>query len=132
MNALKTIAAGTPVATITFPFLPSWNVIVATARGNRYAAASETTTWRTLGKVAANKLVRPLPNQCALVVRSWRKNHQRYDIHNLSTKAVLDGFTDAKIWEDDDVRHVPVVIFSHEGVDKNNPRVEIEIYDLEK
>jgi Holliday junction resolvase RusA-like endonuclease len=134
MKALEIIAAGTPVAIFEFASLPSWNQSIAKARGNRFAAAKDTKAWRDEGYGAAMACRKFIPSpidRCAIVVRVWRKSISTYDVHNICVKAVLDGFTDANVWQDDSYQHVPLVIFSHEGIDPVKPRVEIEIYKLE-
>lgn len=52
------------------------------------------------------------------IVRVWKPDNTRNDIHNLYLKAVLDGFKAARLFKDDDVKCIPKVYLSYEGVDK--------------
>lgn len=53
----------------------------------------------------------------------------RHDADNYNGKFVNDGITESKLWVDDDFSHISTII---EGkYDKNNPRTEILIEELE-
>jgi Holliday junction resolvase RusA-like endonuclease len=127
---------GLPLATFTFPHLPSWNESISKARGNKFKAAKDTANWRLEGCVAAKNwlkgksLARPFFKQpVAIVARVWRKDKRRYDVHNICLKAVLDGFSDANLWQDDSSDYVPILMMMHMGINKLRPRVEISIYE---
>lgn len=128
---------GSPLATFTFPHLPSWNKSIDKARGNRFSAAKDTSGLRLEGFVAAKNWLkgkspaRPFFTQpVAVVARVWRKDKRRYDVHNISLKATLDGFSDAKLWQDDSSDYVPILVMQNMGIDKLNARVEISIYEI--
>lgn len=51
---------------------------------------------------------------------------RKYDLSN-KTESVMDTLVDAGILEDDNYNVVPELILKHGGLDKENPRCEIEI-----
>lgn len=139
MTTLKIL--GQPVLVLTFPFLPSWNTAIGKARAHWSKGKAHTDDLKdeghTVCRSSLNKLFpgwrRPFfkPDERVLVVcKIWRRDDTTYDVHNLYTKALFDGFTSAGLWADDDWSSVPVVVYMFAGVDPQNPRVEIELHQL--
>lgn len=58
------------------------------------------------------------------------QDSRRRDPDNYSGKLILDGLTKAGVIADDDFDHIELVI-KKGGVDKKNPRTEIEIKEVE-
>jgi hypothetical protein len=52
-----------------------------------------------------------------VILRYWRPDNRRYDNFNPFVKPIVDGFTDAGIWPDDDNKIVREFTVSFEGVD---------------
>jgi Holliday junction resolvase RusA-like endonuclease len=70
----------------------------------------------------------PLKSGIWLNVKVYRRNNIRRDVHNLYIKPILDGFVQGGLLADDNEKVVPKVTLEYCGVDRNNPRVEFEIY----
>lgn len=93
--------------------------------------AKATASYRRTAHVEALRAMEHLPRPPMLATASVRVSfffavERRRDRDNFSAmlKAACDGFTDAGVWIDDSgVTHLPVVF----GMDKENPRVEIEV-----
>lgn len=82
--------------------------------------------------VAAMEAGRPRFRRAQILLRLFYRTNRRRDLDNAiggPAKVILDGLKDAGVIEDDNVRAVrlmPPVI----DVDRNNPRVEIELTEL--
>lgn len=70
--------------------------------------------------------------RCAIIVRVWRKDARTYDVPNIYIKPLLDGFTQAGLWRDDDSSILRRCLYQYEGIDKKNPRFEVLILELEE
>lgn len=64
--------------------------------------------------------------ECTIRIVMWEPNWQRRDLDN-QTSAILDALVGAKVIEDDHFVCVKGVCTEFGGVDKDNPRAEIEI-----
>jgi crossover junction endodeoxyribonuclease RusA len=131
---------GTPIATFTFIGLPSVN----THYGLHFRPkAVRTAEWRYEAREKALALIQnrgweegPLIKHRALVVVNVYPPYEEIsDTHNVYVKALLDGFTDAGIWVDDEWAWVPLVLFAFGGLG-TGPKTErmtlIEIYELKE
>lgn len=56
----------------------------------------------------------------------WRSTKRRFDLDN-GAGGVLDALVEAGIIEDDSFNHIDTLHLLYGGVDKENPRVDIEI-----
>jgi hypothetical protein len=116
----------TQALVITLPELPSLNDVYKKMWGNKYGAGRDTQNLVWVGKIAA---LQAMPSdwqpfeQTKLTFIVYRENLAKYDIHNLSIKAVIDGFVKAGLIVDDSFKYVPEVAIKFGGVDKDNPRV---------
>ncbi|HEX9986918.1 MAG TPA: hypothetical protein VGE45_00355 [Chloroflexia bacterium] len=122
---------GTPVVVIDFPRLPSVNDMIKVA-ANTHARNRFEQNWRNEGKMVALNWVNKhnyVFAHALIVVRVTRENKIRRDIHNLYCKPILDGFTDAGLWLDDNEQTIPQVLLIYDGV--GEPRVSFEIYELD-
>lgn len=136
--------AGSPVATFTFYGLPSVNT-----HYNKHfrPRGIETNEWRLEAReeakwwLWANNIdvsVEPLVSRALVVVKVWVPHTGIMDIHNEWIKAILDGFSDAGIWADDEWAFVPCVMNLWAGIGEFGPRqlrfkkTEIEIHELNR
>jgi len=78
----------------------------------------------------------PVYFNCAKVTMTYyHGNKRRVDKSNplsVIEKFMCDALTDIGYWEDDDSMHVPITVFKWGGVDKDNPRCEVEINEIVK
>jgi hypothetical protein len=72
------------------------------------------------------KLVGPVH----LHYRYYAASARRVDVSNpcsIIDKFCCDALTDAGVWDDDDVKTVVSVTYEYAGIDRANPRCELEI-----
>ena len=70
---------------------------------------------------------------CEVRVIVYAPTKRKYDPPNWSptTKALLDGLTDAEIWTDDNINIIKRVSFEHGGLSGNkNYRIELNIHEV--
>jgi hypothetical protein len=129
------------IGTIVIPgHVPSINDYIHAMQKHRLQGARFEQEWKVVGFLAAKQWLSDWYNEHPLddwyeirsgvwvVIKVYRNNNIRRDVHNLFAKPILDGFTDAGMWADDNEKVIPKVTFEYCGVDRNNPRVEFEIY----
>lgn len=92
-----------------------------------------TDTWAEEIAVAAKEAGKPQFKRAEVRLRLYYRTHRRRDADNAiggPAKVILDGLRDAGVIPDDDTNTIrllePVI-----GVDKANPRVEIELRELD-
>ena len=77
---------------------------------------------------------RPIPkhpiNKAVVQITYYFPTRIRHDPDNYSGKMILDGLTAARIIVDDSFDHIS--LFLRANVDKNNPRTEIEITEVDE
>lgn len=64
----------------------------------------------------------------------FAKTKRRIDKSNplsIIEKFACDALTDFGVWKDDDVTHNPVTVYVFGGYDKNNPRAELVVEELD-
>lgn len=64
-----------------------------------------------------------------VAIRVWNKDRRRRDLDNQAT-AILDALTNAQVIPDDSVDFLPYLSVEYKGIDKENPRAEVEITEL--
>jgi hypothetical protein len=129
------------IGTIVVPgHVPSINNCMDAFRKHYHAGADFEREWKQVGFLAAKQWLiewcneNPLGDWYQLEARVWlnikvyRNNNIRRDVHNLYAKPILDGFTQAGLWVDDNEKVIPKVTLEYCGVDRVNPRVEFELY----
>jgi hypothetical protein len=141
------IIKGGPIAVFEFDYIPSWNEAIDAARGRGWKRGrGHTKKWRRIGEKLAQDwqswamLEVPrqfLVNRALVIVKSFRPTDNLFDVHNVYTKAVFDGFSDANIWRDDNYRHVPWVLYGFMPQDEIEMAImgkafTIEIYTLDR
>jgi hypothetical protein len=130
---------GQAKAVFVFDFVPSWNEVIDKARTHWAVGHTMTKRWRAEGYTLAVEFMRAffpqaqyLIDECALiVVKVYRPDENLYDVHNVCIKAIGDGFTEGRIWRDDEWASVPLCLFAWADYDGQGVRTEIEIHELE-
>lgn len=117
---------------VTIPLTPKARLLTSNQRMHWAKKAELTKLWRILGKHYALDLPKHI-DRAQVDAYVYKPNKRRYDPANLypTFKALVDGFTDAGVWEDDDAAHVDGPLMHHGGVDKENPRFEIHIKEIQ-
>lgn len=99
--------------------LPIPNVAVLNANRpiNFRVKAFKVNALRTLAYEMATKLNFPEYKRCSVKVVVFPPSKRRVDPPNFypSVKPIIDGMTDANVWEDDDWKHVEAMTFVHGG-----------------
>lgn len=144
------IIQGKPLASFEFEHLPSWNDAIAAARGRggHWSGSKHTKKWRAIGHQMASEFLasawtqvlgRPvlIEQRAMVVVKVFRPTDRTYDVHNVYTKAVFDGFSDAGIWRDDSWKWLPWVVYGYVEQDELDmmfvgKAFVIEVYELER
>ena len=86
--------------------------------------------WRAEVVVAAIEAGRPRFNQASIRLRLYYDRFPLPDLDNAlaaASKLVLDGLVRAGVLPDDDARHVRGLELAELAVDRDNPRVEVEV-----
>ncbi len=68
-------------------------------------------------------------DRCAVVVKHYLPTKTKFDLDGVFVKASFDALSDWKFWEDDNYTIVEP-IFITGGYDKDNPRSELVIYEI--
>jgi Holliday junction resolvase RusA-like endonuclease len=135
---------GVPLVSFKFDYIPSQNEHERAERvGSRRDKRWHTNMWRGLGEKIALEMYKahrhlPLPlirKRALVVIKVYRATEGKYDIHNPYVKALLDGFSDAGIWPDDEWAYVPIVTFMWAYMPKDDPegqRFVIEVHELDR
>jgi len=107
---------------------------------NNYTQASKNTSYRNSLKKKYAEIIRPvikhlepIKEPVKIIYTIYRHNKTKFDIGNVG--AIVDKFTcdvlvDCGILEDDNYDYVKAVEYVWGGVDKDNPRADIEIIEL--
>lgn len=117
---------------------PSLNEYISLERSNRYAAAkakryeTERAAWH--AKEAAKGFGAKLPFTDKVVVDfRWFEPDNRRDVDNIvfAKKFILDGLVIAGVLKDDSRKWVAGVR-DHVSTDRESPRVEVQIFEMEE
>lgn len=111
---------------IVLPFPPSVNRLWRQFKGRTIVSKVGRDYRR---EVLANVLMvtqglQPNDGDLSVKVRAYMPDARRRDLDNL-LKASLDGLTHARIWHDDS--QIKQLAIEHCGIDRDNPRLEIEV-----
>jgi hypothetical protein len=131
---------GTPVGSFEFTGLPSVNTHYGKHFRPRGIATAE---WRYEAKYKGIEAMgwdtaTLIKRRALVVVRVYPPFEEISDIHNVYIKGILDGFTDAGIWVDDEWAWLPLVWYMWAGIGTHTPgriktrRTVIDVYELEK
>ena len=110
--------------------LPGLNEMIEAAKSHYGAYAKMKQTYTDMVAWLAKKL--PRFEKVALVITWYEPDHRR-DPDNIMAgqKFILDGLVAAGTIPNDSQRHIKGIVHRFR-VDKENPRVEVEIVDIEK
>ncbi|NJN99527.1 MAG: hypothetical protein HC875_38225 [Anaerolineales bacterium] len=70
-------------------------------------------------------------NICKITMYFWFPDNLRSDLTNKS-ESIMDMLVKAKVISDDNWKTIPSICLKAEGVDKENPRVEVKFYNVER
>lgn len=76
----------------------------------------------------------PVLNKVGLIYKVYMPTRRAYDVSNICTvhsKFFLDAFVEASKIQDDNYNFIPIEVNMFGGLDKENPRVDILIFDLD-
>lgn len=96
----------------------------------------ESNQLKKLFKITILKEVRKLKRingKCTIHYKFFYPTARKFDLDNvgsITSKFTNDVLTEVGIIEDDNYEYVTEIIFSFGGVDKENPRAEVEIKEL--
>lgn len=79
-------------------------------------------------RLQRNGFVAPKP--CSVTIFIWRPDNVRRDLDNAATSC-MDGLVKGGILDDDDFSHVGSICVADMGIDKSDPRAEIEIEECD-
>lgn len=99
-------------------------------RENTWAYRQEKTRWTRLVwyRAMEQKKGTPTPHFARVKITYYFRDKRRHDPDNYAGKFLLDGLTKAKVIMDDDFAHIELLTAG--GVDKEHPRTEIEITEV--
>jgi len=135
------ILSGKPVVSFEFEDLPSVNThynkhfrprAIATAEW-RYEAKDKAQEW-----LAWHDDLPYFKQRVMVIVKVYPPYEEISDIHNIHIKPLLDGFTEAELWKDDEWAFVPITMFVWGGITEHAPRERkirrtvIDIHRLDK
>jgi Holliday junction resolvase RusA-like endonuclease len=110
--------------------LPGLNEIIDAAKSHFGEYASMKETYTNMVGWLAKKL--PTYEKVALII-TWYEPDRRRDPDNIMAgqKFILDGMVQAGTIPNDSQKHIKGILHRFD-VDKKNPRIEVEIADVEK
>jgi crossover junction endodeoxyribonuclease RusA len=111
---------------ITAPFPPSINTVYTVHR-NRKIMSAKGRDYKYEVSQLLGKDREPYKGPISCTYRFYRGDRRKYDVSNY-VKVIEDCITDANYWVDDS-QVVEMHIFKCE-IDRENPRVEIEVVEL--
>ena len=82
-----------------------------------------------------DKITYPYTNKIVTLYKVYQGSNRRFDIGNvccIHQKFFEDALVELGKLPDDNSEYIPMVIYMDGEVDKDNPRVEIELIDLTK
>lgn len=77
----------------------------------------------------------PKLNKIRLRYTLFKNDNRKCDVNNICTvadKFFCDALVEAGKLEDDNYDYLPLSVFRWGGIDKDNPRIEVEIKDISK
>ncbi len=104
--------------------IPSKKNSRITTRTGRSFPSKEYTAWH---KNASIQLIgqEKIPTGSYLVLKFYMPDNRKCDLTN-KAESIMDCLVDNHLLEDDSWQIIPNLTLSFQGVDKNNPRCEIE------
>lgn len=111
---------------ITAPFPPSINTVYTVHRNRKIMSAKGRDYKYAVSEILGKDRV-PYKGPISCTYRFYRGDARKYDVSNY-VKVIEDCITDANYWGDDS-QVVEMHIFKMD-IDRDNPRVEVEITEL--
>ena len=77
---------------------------------------------------------KPKYKRVAIVYKVFKGDARRYDIGNIISihqKYFEDALVECGKLPDDKASNIPMVLYTDGGIDRDNPRVEIKVYDID-
>ena len=96
----------------------------------------ESNQLKRLFKVAVAKDIKqlaPIEGRCKIIYTIFYPNKRKFDIDNIGTvvsKFNNDALTELNILEDDNYSVIVEIVFKFGGIDKDNPRCDVELEEL--
>jgi Holliday junction resolvase RusA-like endonuclease len=96
----------------------------------------ESNQLKRLFKVAVAKDIKqlaPIEGKCKVTYTIFYPNKRKFDIDNIGTvvsKFNNDALTELNILEDDNYSVIVEIVFKFGGIDKDNPRCDVELEEL--
>ncbi len=129
--------AGSPIVSFEFEGLPSVN----THYNKHFRPRSiDTAEWRYEAREKALDWIGfregPIIQRGLVIVKVWPPSEGIMDIHNVHVKPLFDGFSDAKLWVDDEWAFLPLVMTMFAGIGNYTAgqyakrRTVLEIHEL--
>jgi len=119
--------------TLTIPgTLPGMNDIIAEARKSRWVSAEQKKYHTELVKWSAIQAKLPKVEGRVNIHITWYEKSKQRDPDNIhaGTKFLLDGLVQAGVIKNDTQRYIGKIDHDEIRVDRNRPRVEIEITEV--
>jgi Holliday junction resolvase RusA-like endonuclease len=111
--------------------MPSLNEVIAAAKSHHgaYSSMKKKLTMSVAMQARAAGM-KPVTKPVKVICR-WFEPSRRRDVDNVAhgCKYILDGLCEGGVLVDDSQRHVPQ-IQHYFDIDKDNPRVEVELVEL--
>ena len=134
LNDGQLFLSGSPEVSFEFEGLPSVNTHY---NKHHHARGVSTAEWRYEAREKAKDYLAqfdpdelPLIRRALVVVNVWIPHEGIMDIHNVHIKPILDGFSEAQLWKDDEWAFVPIVMFRWAGIEKGKRITVFDIYEL--
>jgi Holliday junction resolvase RusA-like endonuclease len=81
----------------------------------------------------ADKQLAPIEGKCKVTYTIFYPNQRKFDIDNIGAivaKFNNDALTELGILEDDNYEFIQEIVFKFGGIDKDNPRCDVELEEL--
>lgn len=76
----------------------------------------------------AQGFIEPLRGELSVVIGIWNKDKRAHDLDN-QISTILDALVKGKVIEDDSQKYIKHIIAKTDGVDKEDPRAEIIVFE---
>lgn len=91
--------------------------------------------WKDVVKVALSETLRPLIPPLHFTYTIYQPTGRAFDVSNVCS--IIDKFTADALQEfgiiaDDSYKYIPIITYKFGGIDKENPRAELEIREIKE
>jgi hypothetical protein len=139
LHSASVSLTGQPLLSIPFENVPSINVFAGKHHRQKSVITAEwryEAKYKALDEMGFVESYPMLKGRALCVVKFYPPHEEISDIHNVYVKPILDGFSDAGIWPDDEWAHLPLFWYQWAGFTEQIPRtprrrtIIIDIYEL--